>query len=72
MSLSVVAFLGILLQTGTANTWLWAVWATINGGAAIGDLWITAIVLRYPAHAYIVDERDGMRVFLPNDKSGIK
>lgn len=65
VSLSTLAGLGIILQAGTSFVWLWAVWATINGSATIGDLWITVIVLRYPKHAYIIDERDGMRVFLP-------
>jgi len=31
----------------------------------VGDLWITTIVLRYPATAYVIDEKDGIRVFLP-------
>jgi hypothetical protein len=26
---------------------------------------MSLIVLRYPSNAYIVDERDGMRIFLP-------
>lgn len=56
VSLSIIGCVGILLQAGTSNVWLWAVWATINGSAAIGDLWITAITLRYPAYAYIMDD----------------
>jgi hypothetical protein len=28
-------------------------------------MWITTIVLRYAATAYVMDERDGIRVFLP-------
>ena len=65
VSLSVLACCGILIQSGTSVVWLLALWAIINASAAGGDLWITAIVLRYPSYAYVVDERDGMRMFLP-------
>jgi Putative zincin peptidase len=65
ISLSVLACFGILLQSGTSMVWLLALWAIINASAAGGDLWITAIVLRYSSLAYVVDERDGMRIFLP-------
>jgi len=54
---------------GTAWVALFAFCATINAGGAIGDLWIAKIVLRYPASAYIMDERDGVRVFLPGETS---
>lgn len=36
-----------------------------NAAGAIGDLWIVRIVARYTACAYVIDERDGVRVFLP-------
>ncbi|MBK9007977.1 MAG: hypothetical protein CNIPEHKO_03563 [Anaerolineales bacterium] len=68
-AISLAACLGILIQAGSPSVWLWAICATINGGAAIGDLWITAIALRYPKHAYIVDEQDGMRIFLPRGEN---
>lgn len=42
-----------------------ALCAAINAAGAVGDLWISAVVLRYPQSAYVVDERDGMRLFLP-------
>jgi hypothetical protein len=42
-----------------------ALCATVNGAGAIGDLWILLIALRYPPQAYIMDERDGMRIFMP-------
>lgn len=64
-ALSILACLAILLQSGTSAIWLWAIWGTINAASSIGDLWITAIALRYPQHAYVIDERDGIRVFLP-------
>ena len=36
--------------------------------SAIGDLWIAIIVLRYASTAYVIDERDGVRVFLQNSE----
>lgn len=65
VGLSVLAVCGILIQPGTSIVWLLAIWAIINASAASGDLWITAIVLRYPSYAKVVDERDGMRILLP-------
>lgn len=70
VSLSILACLGILVLAGTSLVWLLAVWATINGAAAVGDLWITTIVLRYPSYAYIIDEQDGMRIFMPQNEPG--
>jgi len=67
--LSILAILGMMALMGTAWVALFAFCATINAGGAIGDLWITKIVLRYPASAYIMDERDGIRVFLPDETS---
>jgi hypothetical protein len=42
-----------------------ALGATVNGAGSVGDLWILLITLRYPGRAYVMDERDGMRIFLP-------
>ena len=39
--------------------------AAFNAAGAIGDVWISTIVLRYAPTAWIVDERDGIRVYLP-------
>ncbi len=65
VGLSAVAVLGMWLAQGTAwVAWL-AICGTINAGGAVGDLWMTALVLRYPATAYVMDERDGIRVFVP-------
>ncbi|MGD8406239.1 MAG: DUF3267 domain-containing protein [Anaerolineales bacterium] len=70
VSLSILACIGILVSAGTPLVWLLAVWATVNGSATIGDLWILTIALRYPSHAYVMDEHDGMRVFMPDNESG--
>jgi hypothetical protein len=37
----------------------------LNVGSAIGDLWLVRVTLGYPSAAYIVDEKDGLRVFMP-------
>jgi hypothetical protein len=50
---------------GTAWVALLALCASINAGGAIGDLWITKIVLCDPAGAYTMDERDGSGYFFP-------
>jgi hypothetical protein len=50
---------------GTLWVILLGIVGIINASGAVGDLWITMIVLRYPTIAYIMDERDGIRVFLP-------
>lgn len=63
--LSVLAVLGMWFLSGTFWVAPLAIGGVINASGAIGDLWITGIVLRYPATAYIIDEKDGIRVFLP-------
>jgi hypothetical protein len=65
VSLSVIACIGIVVLSGNPMVWVVALWGIMNAGASNGDLWITAIVLRYPAAAYVVDEGDGMRILLP-------
>ncbi len=62
--LSLLAVLAIAVLAGTAWTALVAFVATFNAAGSVGDLWIAAVVLRYPSHAYVVDERDGVRIFL--------
>jgi hypothetical protein len=50
--------------SGTLWVIILAIAGIINATGAIGDLWITGIVLRYPDTAYIIDEKDGVRVLL--------
>jgi hypothetical protein len=38
----------------------------MNASAANADVWITALLLNYPAAAYVVDERDGLRILVPS------
>ena len=63
--ISVLVVLGMLVLQGTAWVVLLAICGVVNASGAVGDMWITMIVLRYAATAYIMDERDGIRVFLP-------
>jgi hypothetical protein len=49
---------------GTAWVALLAICGVVNASGAVGDMWITMIVLRYESTAYVMDERDGIRVFL--------
>ncbi len=67
LGLSCLAILGMLLLRGTPWVALISLCAAINGAGAVGDVWIVFIALRYPKSAYIVDERDGIRVLM---KSG--
>jgi len=63
--LSLAAVVLMPLLSGSAWVALIAITATLNATGAVGDLWVTVLVLRYPAYAYMVDERDGVRIFLP-------
>jgi hypothetical protein len=36
---------------------------TLNAAGAIGDLWMTAVALRYDPSALVRDEADSMRIF---------
>ena len=63
--ISVLVVLGMLVLQGTAWVVLLAICGVVNASGAVGDMWITMIVLRYAATAYVMDERDGIRMFLP-------
>ena len=64
VGLSLLALMAVLISSPEVAV-LVAVCATVNGAGAVGDLWILRITLRYPEQAYVMDERDGMRIFLP-------
>lgn len=36
----------------------------INGSGAVGDLWMTAVALRYPASALVLDEADSITIYV--------
>ncbi len=64
--ISALAVLGIWLVPGSPWVTLVIICGAANASGAIGDLWMTQIALRYPSTARIMDERDGMRVFVLN------
>jgi hypothetical protein len=72
VSISVLMCLGIFLLASNSIVWVLALWAIVNASAANADVWITALVLRYPRSAYIVDERDGMRILLAEGDAKVK
>lgn len=63
--ISLFVVLGMWLLQGTLWVALLGVGGLFNASGSAGDMWITRIVLRYADSAYIMDERDGIRVFLP-------
>jgi hypothetical protein len=63
--ISALVILGMWILQGTAWVALLAVCGVVNASGAVGDMWITIIVLRYAVTAYVMDERDGIRMFLP-------
>jgi hypothetical protein len=65
IGLTILALLGIWLVQGTPWVALFALIAVVNGGAATSDLWVIAILLRYPSRAWTVDDKDGMRILMP-------
>jgi hypothetical protein len=71
VSLSLLACCAIRLLAGSDfyTAAIVAILAAVNGSSSTGDLWISTIMLRYPPQAYVVDERDGMRVFLQSNYS---
>jgi hypothetical protein len=63
--ISVLVVLGMWLLQGTVWVAFLGICGIINASGAVGDLWMTMITLRYANTAYVMDERDGIRVFLP-------
>lgn len=63
--ISTLIVLGMWFLQGTLWVLLLGICGIFNASGAIGDMWMTTIVLRYAATAYVIDERDGIRVFLP-------
>jgi len=63
--ISMLVVLGMWVLQGTTWVALLALCGVVNASGAVGDMWMTLIVLRYAAPAYVMDERDGIRVFLP-------
>ncbi len=58
----------ILLIPDTVGYYL-GLTVVLNAANSIGDLWMTAVALRYPPTALIQDEMDSIRVFTVNQAS---
>ena len=63
--LSAVAIAGMALFSGTLWVAILALCAAMNASGAVGDIWMTIVVRRNPPAAFVMDERDGIRVILP-------
>jgi hypothetical protein len=57
----------VIFPIGSLLAVVLAVAAALNTAGAIGDVWIASIARRYPVDAYVIDEKDGMRIFLPEE-----
>ncbi len=55
--------MGLMLILSQGWAYYVGIAAVVNAGGAIGDLWASGVVARYPATALICDEADGFRVF---------
>ena len=65
VGLSLVGMALVILPLPGWLAWIIVICAALNVGSAIGDLWLVRVTLGYPPAAYIVDEKDGVRVFMP-------
>jgi hypothetical protein len=60
-----VAGMGLMLGLPD-NIGYWAVLGVaLNAASSIGDLWMSAVVWRYPANSLVRDEADGIRIYRP-------
>lgn len=65
--ISVLAVLGMAALAGTPAVTVLAWCATANAMGACGDVTMGWRVAAYPPSAYVIDEADGMRIFLPEN-----
>lgn len=65
--LVILSAAGVVLAAVAPAGWLLPLLALLimNASGAVGDLWVTLSLLRYPASAYCCDEGDRTTVYLP-------
>ncbi len=65
MPIVVITLLGMAINAlaGDGLAYTVALGVIFNAGGAIGDLWMTGIVLRYPARVIVKDETTGFSIF---------
>ncbi|MBC7869211.1 MAG: DUF3267 domain-containing protein [Chitinophagaceae bacterium] len=61
--------MGMIYVLSDSLTTFVVVAVILNGSGAIGDLWMTAAVMRYPADSLVRDEEDGIRIFIKENSS---
>ena len=65
VGLSLVGMALLMLPLPGWLVWIVVFCTALNVGSAIGDMWLVRVALGYPPVAYVVDEKDGLRVFMP-------
>jgi hypothetical protein len=67
--------LGALILLLLQPAWSWAAVAfVVNTSGAIGDLWVSGLLLRFPRWALVEDRKDGFAVWTPlgQDEAGLR
>lgn len=64
-SLSLLALVGFWVFARTGLVPALVVGAVVNAAGACGDVYMAWLTARYPVVAYVIDEEDGLRMFLP-------
>ena len=67
VGLSLVGMALLMLPLPGWLAWIVVFCTALNVGSAIGDMWLARVALGYPPVAYVVDEKDGLRVFMPEE-----
>ncbi len=62
--ITLLVVVGMGIWAGTAWVPLIGICGILNASGALGDIWVSMILLGYPKTALVMDERDGVRVFL--------
>lgn len=58
-----LAGMALMLIAPLSLTTYLAIAVILNGGGAIGDLWMTWVVLRHPPESLVRDEEDSIRIY---------
>ncbi|MEQ8674923.1 MAG: DUF3267 domain-containing protein [Aggregatilineales bacterium] len=62
MVITLVGMGVMLIAPYSLHTFI-AIAVILNGGGAIGDLWMTLVVLRHPSDSLVRDEEDSLRIY---------
>ncbi len=58
--------MGLMFVVSDALAYYIGLMIVINASGAIGDMWMSWMVWRYPAYALVRDEADSIRIYMPN------